>query len=82
MDVFDYLSVENIVKKAKQRVKNLTNIVIRLVINYLKPHITQTIFVLTIKTNKPTSARGGHQTGFCYELPLFLSLRQLKLSSL
>ena len=45
MDVFDYLRVENIVKKAKQRVKNLTNIVIRLVINYLKPHITQTIFV-------------------------------------
>ena len=82
MDVFDYLSVENIVKKAKQRVKNLTNIVIRLVINYLKPHITQTIFVLTIKTNKPTSARGGHQICFCYELPLFLSLRQLKLSSL
>ena len=47
-----------------------------------------------IKTNKPTSARGRHfqeeqfkqnyrdQICFCYELPLFLSLRQLHLPSL
>ena len=34
MDVFDYLSVERIVKTTKGRVLNLTNIALRLVINY------------------------------------------------
>ena len=34
MDVFDYLSVEGIVKTTKERVLNLTNVAIRLVINY------------------------------------------------
>ena len=34
MDVFDYLSVERIVKTTKERVLNLTNVAIRLVINY------------------------------------------------
>ena len=34
MDVFDYLSVERIVKTTKERVLNLTNIALRLVINY------------------------------------------------
>ena len=34
MDVFDYLSVERIVKTTKERVLNLTNVAVRLVINY------------------------------------------------
>ena len=34
MDVFDYLSVERIVKTTKERVLNLTSVAIRLVINY------------------------------------------------
>ena len=34
MDVFDYLSVERIAKTTKERVLNLTNIALRLVINY------------------------------------------------
>ena len=34
MDVFDYLNVERIVKTTKERVLNLTNVALRLVINY------------------------------------------------
>ena len=34
MDVFDYLSVKRIVKTTKERVLNLTNIAVELVINY------------------------------------------------
>ena len=55
---------------------------------------TENLGFKDIKTNKPTSARGRHfqeeqfkqnyrdQICFCYELPLFLSFRQLNLPSL
>ena len=91
MDVFDYLSVERIVKTTKERVLNLTNIaLIKASYKLLKiSYNTDNLGFKNIKTNKPTSARGRHfqeeqfkqnyrdQICFCYELPLFLCLRRL-----
>ena len=71
MDVFDYLSVENIVKKAKHRVKKF---------NEYSHKACYKLFKTSYNTDNLHFYR--HQIGFCYELPLFFSLRQLKLSSL